>query len=292
MSDPIPDRCTVAAWRPPVDGVAEVFHAHIVDWAYPPHCHDTWTVLIVDDGAIDYALDRKPCAAVGDTVALLPPGVIHDGRPASRARHGFRKRNLCLDADRLPTELTGAAVDRATLVDPDLRRAIARFHDGLVAGIEPLDAEARLALICERIGANLGAEADGREPESTRRVADRLRELLDDRIPDPPTLADAADELGRSVPHLVRSFSAAFGVSPHAYVIGRRIEAARSLLLDGRPPADVAATVGFYDQAHLTRHFKRHTSTTPARYARAGAGAAAVAAATLDHSAGSARSPR
>ncbi|MEM9035365.1 MAG: helix-turn-helix domain-containing protein, partial [Actinomycetota bacterium] len=33
------------------------------------------------------------------------------------------------------------------------------------------------------------------------------------------------------------------------------------------PVADVAVSAGFYDQAHLTRHFKRHVATTPARYA-------------------------
>jgi hypothetical protein len=39
--------------------------------------------------------------------------------------------------------------------------------------------------------------------------------------------------------------------------------------LAGYPPADVAAAVGFYDQAHLTRHFRRHTAVTPGQYARA-----------------------
>lgn len=55
---------------------------------------------------------------------------------------------------------------------------------------------------------------------------------------------------------------------PYAYVVGRRIDAARRLLLEGARPAEVATTVGFYDQAHFTRHFKKHTSTTPASYAR------------------------
>jgi len=66
----------------------------------------------------------------------------------------------------------------------------------------------------------------------------------------------------------VRSFSRQFGLSPHAYVIGRRIDAARRLLLQGAAPADVATAVGLYDQAHFTRHFKNHTATTPASYAR------------------------
>ncbi len=68
----------------------------------------------------------------------------------------------------------------------------------------------------------------------------------------------------------MRSFTRTYGVAPHAYVLGRRIALARDRLLDGQPAADVAAGVGFYDQAHFTRHFRRHVGTTPARYARGG----------------------
>ena len=71
----------------------------------------------------------------------------------------------------------------------------------------------------------------------------------------------------RVVERLVRSFTRQFGLSPHAYVIGRRIDAARRLMLQGAAPAEVATAVGFYDQAHLTRHFKKHTANTPAGYA-------------------------
>lgn len=266
VDEPIPDRCSVTAWRPDVAGIAEVFHAHIVDWAYPAHSHDTWTVLIVDDGAIDYSLDRKRCAALGEAVAVLPPGVVHDGQPATRARQGFRKRNLYLETDVLSAELIGPAVDRATIVDPVLRAALSELHDALIAGEDALDGDARLALICERLRRHLDGPADG-APADTG-VAHQLRALLDAHLIRPVPLRNAAAILDRSVPHLVRSFSAAFGVSPHAYVLGRRIEAARPLLLGGMPPAQVATTVGFYDQAHFTRHFKRHTSTTPARYAR------------------------
>ena len=67
--------------------------------------------------------------------------------------------------------------------------------------------------------------------------------------------------------HLVRCFSTTFGIAPHRYLIGRRIDAARRKLLDGEPAARVAVEVGFHDQAHLTRHFRRYVGTTPARYA-------------------------
>ena len=85
----------VTAWRPRVPGIAEVFHAQFVDHAYPPHVHDAWTLLIVDEGAIRFDLDRHHRGAAGASVTLLPPNVAHDGRAATG--DGFRKRVLYLD---------------------------------------------------------------------------------------------------------------------------------------------------------------------------------------------------
>ena len=270
MHAELPSRCRVEAWAPPVPGIREVFHAHMVDYAYPAHCHDTWAVLIVDDGAIRYDLDRRRCAAEGQTVTILPPGVAHDGRPAPGAG-GFRKRELYLEDGFLPDTLTGAAVDHTRISDPPLRAALSRLHDCLLlsgeSGGESLYAEAWLVLIGERISGHLTSiPRPPSRPEAG--VARQLRELLDEHVTGPVSLARAATELDRSVPHLVRSFTRRYGLSPHAYVVGRRIDIARRLLLQGARPAEVAITVGFYDQAHFTRHFKKHTSATPASYAR------------------------
>jgi AraC-like DNA-binding protein len=249
-----------------VPGISEVLHAQLVNYAYPLHAHDAWTVLIVDAGAIRYNLDTRQCGVGGtDYVAVLPPGVVHDGRPAGNVP-GFWKRNLYLEPTFLPASLIGSAVDHTTLRDSQLRRALAGVHQVLDADEDPLDAEARLALIWQRLVDHLAAGSSERaRPEP--QVARSLRALLDEHTVNPISLDVAARLLDRSVPHLVRSFGRAFGISPHAYVVGRRVEAARRLLLAGVTPAEVATAVGFYDQAHLTRHFRRHTSTTPAAYA-------------------------
>ncbi|HWD06636.1 MAG TPA: AraC family transcriptional regulator [Amycolatopsis sp.] len=251
---------TVSAWRPRVPGIAEAFHARFTDHAYPVHMHDTWTLLIVDDGAIRYDLDRHHHGALGTAVTLLPPNVAHDGRAATR--HGFRKRVLYLDADVLGEDLIGAAVDRPSLPDPLLRTRIHQLHEALA---EPFEAEARLALVAERLRAHLG-----RPPAAVplRGLADDLRDLLDAHLPASLTLAEASAVLGAHPVHLVRAFGRRFGLPPHRYVTGRRVDHARRLLLEGTPPAAVAAAAGFTDQAHLTRHFRRYLDTTPARFAR------------------------
>ena len=71
---------------------------------------------------------------------------------------------------------------------------------------------------------------------------------------------------GVSPTHLARGFTTAFGIAPHAYVVGRRLEAARDRILAGQPLADVATEVGFFDQAHLTHRFRRFLGVTPGRF--------------------------
>ena len=270
VDEPLSNQSRVRAWRPDIDAVSEVFHAHIVDYRYPVHAHDTWTVLIVDNGAISYDLDRRECGAGAQTVAILPPNVTHDGGPA-RGVAGFTKRVLYLDPAFLPTSLIGPAVDQTNIDDPALRRALVSFHDQLVDGPDPFRAESALALIADRLTRHLAA--DNASPVAPERgIARRLRELLDADAQQPITLTEAAARLGRSKPHLIRSFTAAYGLAPHAYLIGKRVEAARKLLLDGVGAAEAAVAAGFYDQAHLTRHFKRHTSVPPATYAASGTG--------------------
>nr|WP_258044196.1 AraC family transcriptional regulator [Streptomyces sp. SM11] len=235
------------------------------------HVHDAWTLLIVDDGAVRYDLDRHERGTPGGTVSLLPPQVPHNGSPATA--DGFRKRVLYLDMSQLDASLIGPAVDTPDLVDPLLRARVGRLHTALAAPDGALEAESRLAFIGERLRSHLRPVATPvgppRPPGPSRGgVARDLRELLDERLREGVTLAEAASLAHAHPAHLVRAFSAAYAIAPHQYVTSRRVDRARRLLLDGVPPGEAAAAVGFHDQSHLTRHFKRIAGTTPGRYAR------------------------
>jgi len=259
------EREWVRAWKPLVGGVHEVFHARFVDYAYPPHVHDAWTVFIVDDGWIRYDLEARHRGAGGERITILPPHVVHDGRAAGG--DGFRKRVLYLGTDVLDERLTGRAVDEPDIHQPELRRAIHALHRALGEPDDALEAEARLATVGERLRAHLGERPDDAWDRHPGRLASDLRDLLEVRLFDRTTLAEAGRTLGVSPSHLVRCFTGTFGIAPHQYVTARRIDAARKRLLDGEPIALVAAGVGFYDQAHFSRQFKRHVGTPPGRYA-------------------------
>ena len=80
------------------------------------------------------------------------------------------------------------------------------------------------------------------------------------------TLSDMADAAGVSTFHLSRLFKKTMGMSPHQYLVEVRVHSAHALLAagpQGPSLAEVAAAVGFSDQSHLTRQFKRILGTTP-----------------------------
>ncbi|WP_028643077.1 AraC family transcriptional regulator [Nocardioides sp. URHA0020] len=262
----MPARPTIRAWHPPVAGVSEVLHAHFPEHAYPSHTHGTWTLLLVDTGTVRYDLDRHQHGALGDRVTLLPPHVAHDGRSVEAT--GFRKRVVYLDEGVLDVARIGAAVDRPGWADPALRGAVHRLHGALQRVGEELEAEVRLELVVDGLRQRLDGAST---PAVVRRdppLAHRLRELLDAAVVEGLSLPVAARALGAHPTHLVRAFGAEFAIPPHRYLTGRRLDRARRLLLSGERAADVAVAVGFHDQAHLTRHFRRLLGVTPTAYAR------------------------
>ena len=82
------------------------------------------------------------------------------------------------------------------------------------------------------------------------------------------TLRDLAAVVHLSPCHFARRFKESTGLPPHRYIIARRIERAKQVLRGGDELslAQVAARVGFWDQGHFTRHFKRLVGVTPRRF--------------------------
>jgi AraC-like DNA-binding protein len=263
----VSDQTTAApeihAWKPRVPGVREVLHATFTDHAYPLHTHDAWTLFIVDDGQIRYDLHRHARGADRSTVGILPPHVVHDGRTHGP---GYHKRVLYLESAVIGQELIGAAVDESSVQGAGLRSAIAAVHDTISCADDALEAETRLAFVTERIRRALGARTGDAKQHRTD-LAEQLRAFLDDHLVETVTMSAASVAIGADQTQLARAFVAAFNIPPHAYVLGRRLDLARDRILDGEPLADVAAAVGFFDQAHMTRRFKRFLGTTPGRFA-------------------------
>jgi AraC family transcriptional regulator len=101
----------------------------------------------------------------------------------------------------------------------------------------------------------------GLSPAQVRRMTDYIESRLHEQL----SLETLAAVAGMGVWTFTRHFRESFGRTPHAYIIERRIDRARRLLVEGSLPIkEVASVCGFADQAHMTRLFRAHLHTTPA----------------------------
>jgi AraC-like DNA-binding protein len=106
----------------------------------------------------------------------------------------------------------------------------------------------------------------GLSPYAMRRV----REHVDAHLSESMGLADLAAVAGLSVYHFAREFKHSAGITPHYYLVQRRVERAQDMLArTDLSVSEIALAVGFSDQSHLTRHFRHMLGTTPREFRRA-----------------------
>ena len=111
-----------------------------------------------------------------------------------------------------------------------------------------------------------GTKRGGLAPWQGRRAVEMMRENLEGNI----HLSDMARECGLSVSHFTRAFGKSFGMSPFRWLLERRMDRAKALLVTSDLPiVDIAVQAGFSDQAAFTRAFGRIVGDSPGRWRRA-----------------------
>jgi AraC-like DNA-binding protein len=95
------------------------------------------------------------------------------------------------------------------------------------------------------------------------------REMMDDDPAAAMSLSDLARASALSRFQVLRAFFKATGMTPHAYLVQRRIDLARRLMAAGTPLAEAALAAGFADQSHMTRVFVSKYGVSPGSYANA-----------------------
>jgi AraC-like DNA-binding protein len=94
----------------------------------------------------------------------------------------------------------------------------------------------------------------------------RVLHHIDQHISQPLALTDLAELAGLSIWRFATVFRQQVGISPHRYICQLRVQRAQALMRNGIPPATAASEAGFYDQSHLSRHFKSLCGMTPGQY--------------------------
>jgi AraC family transcriptional regulator len=103
----------------------------------------------------------------------------------------------------------------------------------------------------------------GLPPAMLRRVRVYVESHMDENI----DLDMLASTVGLSRYHFARSFKQSEGITPHAFLLKRRLESAQELLLHSTISlSEIALAVGFADQSHFTRRFRQWSGVSPGEF--------------------------
>jgi AraC-like DNA-binding protein len=243
---------------------------------FPRHVHSELVIAVTEDGAGRCETRGVSDVGTSRSIMVFNPGEPHAGGVTGNS--AWRYRGLYV------TEATFAEICEnvgermvttpyftdSILRDDQLADLLVRAHRAL----EVRDCRlTRESLFLTSIGRLLQRHGEprppsrnvGREQGPMRRALDYMQANLAVDL----SINELAVYAGLSRFHFVRCFRKVTGLPPHACLTQLRLDQARRLLAARKCPTDVALAVGFYDQSHLTKHFKRTYGITPGQYAAA-----------------------
>jgi transcriptional regulator GlxA family with amidase domain len=222
-------------------------------------------------GTAAFELEGRRYLATPGSVFILAPELVHTGEPA--LREGYSYEVIYLDPERVAeaTDALGARRPRlprrVVVIDPRLTHELVQLHAAIRRDDSRLAVEDHFTSAVEFVCRELIPAPTRATPRANHPSVRRAVELLRERGAEPVTLAELAAAAALSPSALVRHFRREMGMPPHGFQLNLRILNAQEMLRKGLPPAEVAFTAGFYDQAHLTRVFKRMVGVPPRRFA-------------------------
>lgn len=209
------------------------------------------------------------------------PGMLQVTEPGVRVRGVFRGPYDVLHLH-VPNSLIAALGREVSDSDPGSLRSgafliqdpiVERLARALLAADETgapfreLYADSISTAIVARLLASTQRTTAAQRPKIAELARWRLRrvmEYVETNLAEPVSLNDLALAAGLTRMHFAAQFRAATGLSPHEYLLRRRIERAQEMLLDANATlVDIALSVGFQTQSHFTSVFKRFVGQPP-----------------------------
>lgn len=252
----------------------ELFYGATTDSAPVRHMHDDFRFGVSLQGVLNTRYrginftvgpGLLQLAQPGETSScVLTPGTTHVFLGLSVSAERLDKLSNELDDKYIPDVHFPQHVVQSESASAFFAKAHSRIS-------QPASALERTTVLRDLVGFILRRFA-GRSPERHSKSAPQsirqARDYIEDRLSENPTLDDLATITGLSPFHLSRLFQRNWGLPPHAYQNHRRIQRAKEMLVQGLPGDEVAYALGFFDQSHFIRQFKKQVGVTPHVYRR------------------------
>jgi AraC-like DNA-binding protein len=235
------------------------------------HYNDSFSIATLFRSESSISFRGKTHQAIDGTVGLLEPDGIfrHLLIPVEESVGKLHIEASVMDEARRELGAPSGVIRVRTVIthSPQLFRALSQLHAALDVEASGLELQVLFARALEQVF------ADGIDGSVAQRVTGyetaavkRARDILHQRFAEQVSLQELAEATGLSQFYLLRVFCRSLGLPPHQYQTHLRLARARALLRRGEPASKVAVEVGFADQSHFVRAFRRFHGLTPGMF--------------------------
>ncbi|WP_339229496.1 AraC family transcriptional regulator [Oceanobacillus sp. FSL K6-2867] len=252
-------------------------HATYIHHAFSKHAHSEFAIGVIEDGVEGFHYKGETKFGMENNLVIINPEEIHSGFAASTNGYTYR---MIYPNKNLIEKLLGIenATDKSHLFfkeviisNPSIVHLFLDLHYTLQYSDSELEQKEKFLLFFNILLEGFAEKSMRHVKEHALpqqrilRVKDYIHECYDENI----TLSVLAGLTGLSEYQFARTFTKQCGISPHVYLSQIRIENAKRLLEKGKNIADVAIDVGFADQSHFSRRFKKSLGITPGQFVSA-----------------------
>ncbi|WP_341523671.1 AraC family transcriptional regulator [Pseudomonas sp. G.S.17] len=241
-------------------------------FCYAKHSHEVFSIGAITAGQSTYLHEKTSQRVQTGTVVLMNPGDVHACNPIADQHWSYLmlyvdslwlrnlQHQLGMDAN---LDFQPIAQTHSSCVE--LFRGINQLYATLIGSeTDVLDKQCAAVCFFTQMQQTLGSAVLHTDQPVDR--VERAAQYINDNFKAAISLDDICGAANISASYLIRAFEQRYHMTPHAYLINRRIQHARTQLKSGRLIADVAQETGFADQAHFQRAFKKHLAATPGQY--------------------------
>mgnify|MGYP000521143629 CR=1 FL=1 len=260
-------------WKPKNLQNITLFKAHFTNFSCEKHVHDEFSITLIDKGLTHFFFKGMNYKFTDHTIVTLNPDEIHSCGALSDFGYQYKviyinpdfiyqmqkelfstnQNNLFFSNFYLEDEYLYHKLNSLILLERNSLISNFEFEEEMIEVLNYI-----LLKNCKNVHTKIFI------PDSI--LMNKAKNYINENYKEDITLDDICNEINLSKYHFLRLFKQTFFISPHSYLMIRRVEAAKQLLQFGNSIIETSFKCGFNDQSHLSRRFKAITGITPGNY--------------------------
>ncbi len=246
----------------------------VSDACYIKHSHQTISIGANEDGSTELTCKDIICRLDEGALLLINPFEVHCCNPIKKQARTYHMMFLEPDwCHKIQKNIFGERIKsfvpfkRTILESKELYKEYIETNKLLFTNAFYIEKEEKLiSFVMKLFFQECSINSIEINEDENNTIFKKVKAIIDKNINENITLSEIEKETNINQYKIIRVFKNKINQTPHAYLMNAKINKAKELIKKGVSISDVYFLLGFFDQSHFIRNFKKIVATTPKQY--------------------------